>query len=41
MRGIGKGERKTMKNAIDAVGHQTHLMSVVGHDTKTCHAQKK
>jgi len=32
---------KTMKNAIDAVGHQTHIMSVVGHDSKMCHAQKK
>jgi len=32
---------KTMKNAIDQAGHQTHIMSVVGHDSKTCHAQKK
>ena len=32
---------KTMKNALDASGHQTHIMSVVGHDSKTCHAQKK
>ena len=32
---------KTMKNAIDALGHQTHIMSVVGHDSKMCHAQKK
>ena len=31
---------KTMKNAIDAAGHQTHIMSVVGHDTKRCCAQK-
>jgi GNAT superfamily N-acetyltransferase len=32
---------KTMKNALDAAGHQRHIMSVVGHDSKTCHAQKK
>jgi hypothetical protein len=32
---------KTMKNALDQAGHQTHIMSVVGHDSKTCHAQKK
>ena len=32
---------KTMKNAIDEAGHQTHIMSVVGHDSKSCHAQKK
>jgi hypothetical protein len=32
---------KTMKNAIDEAGHQTHIMSVVGHDSKNCHAQKK
>ena len=32
---------KTMKNARDESGHQTHIMSVVGHDSKTCHAQKK
>jgi hypothetical protein len=32
---------KTMKNALDEAGHQTHIMSVVGHDSKTCHAQKK
>jgi hypothetical protein len=32
---------KTMKNAIDASGRQTHILSVVGHDTATCHAQKK
>ena len=32
---------KTMKNAIDAAGHQTHIMSVVGHESKICHAQKK
>jgi GNAT superfamily N-acetyltransferase len=32
---------KTMKNAIDEAGHQTHIMSVVGHESKICHAQKK
>lgn len=32
---------KTMKNAIDDAGHQTHIMSVVGHASKTCHTQKK
>jgi hypothetical protein len=32
---------KTMKNALDAAGHQTHILSVVGHDSKRGHAQKK
>jgi hypothetical protein len=32
---------KTMKNAIDDQGYQTHIMSAVGHQTKTCYAQKK
>ena len=32
---------KTMKNALDEAGHQTHIMSVVGHDSKICHTQKK
>ena len=32
---------KTMKNALDKAGHQTHIMSVVGHDSKRCYAQKK
>ena len=27
---------KTMKNAIDAAGNQTHIMSVVGHDSNIC-----
>lgn len=31
---------KTMCNAIDDNG-QTHIMSVIGHDTKTCYTQKK
>ena len=26
---------------LDEAGHQTHIMSVVGHDSKTSHAQKK
>jgi len=32
---------KTMCNAIDAHGHQTHIMSVIGHQSKTCYTQKK
>jgi hypothetical protein len=32
---------KTMKNALDDAGHQTHIMSVVGHESKQCYAQKK
>jgi len=32
---------KTMRNAIDGEGHQTHVMSVVGHESKTCYTQKK
>ncbi len=32
---------KTLKNAIDERGCQTHIMSVVGHSSKICHAQKK
>ena len=32
---------KTMKNAQDEDGHQTHIMSVVGHESKCCYAQKK
>lgn len=32
---------KTMRNAIDGAGHQTHVMSVVGHTSKTCYTQKK
>jgi hypothetical protein len=32
---------KTMCNAIDEQGHQTHVMSVIGHQTKTCYTQKK
>ena len=32
---------KTMCNAIDADGRQTHIMSVVGHATAQCYTQKK
>ncbi len=32
---------KTMCNAIDEHGRQTHIMSVVGHDTAQCYTQKK
>jgi hypothetical protein len=32
---------KTMKNAVDDEGRQTHIMSVVGHESALCHTQKK
>jgi hypothetical protein len=32
---------KTMCNALDPQGEQTHIMSVVGHQSKTCYTQKK
>lgn len=32
---------KTMRAALDSEGKQTHIMSAIGHDTLTCHAQKK
>ena len=32
---------KTMCNAIDKEGRQTHIMSVIGHQTKSCYTQKK
>jgi len=32
---------KTMCNAIDDQGYQTHVMSVIGHQTKNCLTQKK
>jgi hypothetical protein len=32
---------KTMCNAIDDEGRQVHIMSAVGHTTKTCYTQKK
>ncbi len=32
---------KTMCNALDEHGHPTHILSVIGHETKTCYTQKK
>ncbi len=32
---------KTMCNALDEQGQQTHVMSVIGHQTKICYTQKK
>jgi hypothetical protein len=32
---------KTMKGAVDADGRQTHVMSVIGHDSGRCYTQKK
>jgi hypothetical protein len=32
---------KTMKNAVDEKGAQTHILSAVGHTSRTCYAQKK
>jgi hypothetical protein len=32
---------KTMKSSRDESGNQTHIMSLIGHDTKSCYAQKK
>jgi len=32
---------KVMRNALDDQGCQTHIVSVVGHQTKHCYAQKK
>jgi hypothetical protein len=32
---------KTMKNAVDETGHAAHIMSVIGHDSGCCLAQKK
>lgn len=32
---------KVMCNAIDEEGNQTHIMSVVGHESKACYTQKK
>ena len=32
---------KTMCNAIDEQGHQTHILSVIGHQSKNCYTQKK
>ena len=32
---------KTMRNAFDEQGHQIHIMSAIGHQTNSCHTQKK
>ena len=32
---------KTMCNALDEEGHQTHIMSAIGHQSKSCYTQKK
>ena len=32
---------KVMCNAIDKDGRQVHIMSVVGHESKSCYTQKK
>jgi hypothetical protein len=32
---------KTLCNALDAEGHPTHVMSVVGHESQICYTQKK
>jgi len=32
---------KTMCNAIDDQGYQAHIMSAIGHQSKTCYTQKK
>jgi hypothetical protein len=32
---------KTMCNAIDEQGYRTHIMSAIGHQTKSCYTQKK
>ena len=32
---------KTLCNAIDETGRQTHILSAVGHHTQTCYTQKK
>lgn len=32
---------KTMCNALDGDGRQTHILSVVGHQTQSCYTQKK
>ena len=32
---------KTMRNAVDENGRQTHILGVVGHQTQICHTQKK
>ncbi len=32
---------KTLRNALDEKGRQTHIIGVVGHETKNCYTQKK
>jgi hypothetical protein len=32
---------KTLCNAIDDEGRPTHILGVVGHQTRICHTQKK
>ena len=32
---------KTMCNAIDEQGHQTHILSAIGHQSKNCYPPKK
>ena len=32
---------KTLRNAIDDEGRQTHIMSGVGHESSPCYTQKK
>jgi len=32
---------KTLCNALDETGRQTHVMSVIGHQSKQCYTQKK
>ena len=32
---------KTMCNALDDQGQQTHVLGVVGHETKLCHTPTK
>jgi hypothetical protein len=32
---------KTMRNAIDDDGRQTHILGIVGHHSQTCYTQKK
>jgi hypothetical protein len=32
---------KTMCNALDEEGRQTHILGALGHDSKICHTQKK
>jgi hypothetical protein len=32
---------KTMRNAIDDQGRQSHIMSAIGHQSKPCYTQKK